>query len=433
MRSRARSVAVHALRRRLRVTVGLAVLFAAGAVAAQTAAASPPALASTTSPGDVTGAAQLHTIFSGVTVGATQPDDITTSGGRLFVAFQNGVGPQGQPSTTGARASKVVEITADGSVVRWWSITGHVDGLTADPTTGQVVATVNEDANSSLFLIDPANGATVHYAYSVNPLPHNGGTDAVSFWQGEMVVSASAPGTLGGTQAAAPNGSYPAAYRVILNPATHVAQVSPLFFDEDTATVANAGAGNASSVSLALTDPDSSTVVPTTSSRFAGDLALDSQGDKEVVFVGGGTLSVLKLSQSIDDLRWPTAATGTLYITDSSADIVDVLNRHFTPSSPVVAVSPCDAGNAPADCPRPGFPPNYLGTINLQTGTVSPFELGGLEVQPGGLAFGAGATARRRRPPSLPPRSRPPAPRRPAVAFSVVPRPAALPCRRETR
>ena len=138
----------------------------------------------------------------------TQPDDITMIGGNLFTGFQNGVGPQGQASTDGNRDSTIVEFAPNGTVIHQWDIRGKCDGLTADPYTGQVIATVNEDANSSLYSIAPWSGQVTHYSYS-KPLPHNGGTDAISFYNGLMLISASAPGTSG---AAAPNPAYPAVY-----------------------------------------------------------------------------------------------------------------------------------------------------------------------------------------------------------------------------
>lgn len=108
----------------------------------------------------------------------TQPDDITMTGGHLFTGFQNGVGPQGQASTDGNRDSTIVEFAPNGMVIDQWDIRGKCDGLTADPYTGQVIATVNEDANSSLYRVDPWSGQVTHYSYS-KPLPHHGGTDAI--------------------------------------------------------------------------------------------------------------------------------------------------------------------------------------------------------------------------------------------------------------
>jgi hypothetical protein len=79
----------------------------------------------------------------------SSPDDITVLQDRLYVTFQNGVGPQGQASTDGNQDSTIVEFTLGGREVRQWDLRGKCDGLTADPWAGVVVATVNEDANSS--------------------------------------------------------------------------------------------------------------------------------------------------------------------------------------------------------------------------------------------------------------------------------------------
>jgi len=118
----------------------------------------------------------------------TKPDDITRLGQDIFVGFQNGVGPQGEPSADGNLDSTVVEMTASGHAVAEWDIEGKADGLTADPATRTIIATVNEDANSSLYTITPGGGVQ-HYAYN-EPLPHNGGTDAISVQDGRIYISA---------------------------------------------------------------------------------------------------------------------------------------------------------------------------------------------------------------------------------------------------
>ena len=87
------------------------------------------------------------------------------------MVLANGVGPQGQASADGNRDSTVVEFTPNGRVVRQWDIRGKCDGLTADPDTGQLIATVNEDLHSSLYRINPRSGRVTHYRYS-RPLPH---------------------------------------------------------------------------------------------------------------------------------------------------------------------------------------------------------------------------------------------------------------------
>jgi hypothetical protein len=146
----------------------------------------------------LSGASLTHSFTAGgmtTTAPLSRPDDLTHLGNELFVAFQNGVGPQGEPATDGNTASTVVGFSPRGRTLGQWDVTGKVDGLTADPNSGRVVATVNEDANSSLYVIDPRAGSVQHYRYDQNPLPHNGGTDAISFYGNRILISPSAPGT----------------------------------------------------------------------------------------------------------------------------------------------------------------------------------------------------------------------------------------------
>jgi hypothetical protein len=318
----------------------------------------------------------------------SSPDDITIFDGDLFTTFQNGVGPQGQASPDGNRDSTIVEFTQGGQVLHQWDLRGKCDGLTANPATGQVIATINEDANSSLDSIDSWTGRVTDYRYSKQPLPHNGGTDAISFYRGLMLISASAPGTIG---AAAPNAAYPAVYSVSLDPYNKVAYVHALFYDEADATAAN-GSHAGKTVKLGLTDPDSNGDVPYSAPRFAGDFMLTSQGDKEQIYVyGAGTryqhLSVLSLSQSVDDTAWATSWHGTFFAASTSTDAIEAVSGTFSPGTVFVAVTPCDANDAPATCPAPGFPPNYLGQLNMYTGKITPVSLHGPSLEPQGMIF----------------------------------------------
>ena len=190
----------------------------------------------------------------------SNPDDITSLDSDIFVGFQNGVGPQDQASTKGNRDSTIVEFNLSGHAVDQWDVVGKCDGLTAAAATGLLIATVNEDAHSSVYVIDPRTGVMpVHYRYNES-LPSKGGTDAISFYRGMTLISASAPGNTG---LAAPQSTYPAVYRVVFNAGARVATVHALFFDEATATIANTNSANYGKVErLALTDPDSNEDVP---------------------------------------------------------------------------------------------------------------------------------------------------------------------------
>jgi hypothetical protein len=320
----------------------------------------------------------------------SSPDDITMLGGHLFAGFQNGVGPQGEPSADGNTDSTVVEFSTGGRVLGKWDIKGKCDGLTADPRAHFVIATVNEDANSSLYTIRPGGlpGTRVrHYAYS-KPLPHFGGTDAISIYQGAVLISASAPGTTG---KAAPQPGYPAVYVARFHPARHQVSMQPLFYDEATARVANAGRSLGKRVRLALVDPDSNEVVPAAAPRFRGDFMLTSQGDQEQIFVSPGrarlALWVLHLSRSVDDTAWVRTRSGRLFGSNTAGGTVDVVTGPFRRGEIFAAVTPCDQNDAPATCPGPGFPANYLGSLNPWTGHLSRVPLRGPAFGPQGMIF----------------------------------------------
>jgi hypothetical protein len=390
---------------KLALAIGIATL-GAGTVAFGSVASAHPTGGSSWIPGFrstiILSGSKLHhrftpvgvaTATATVTESLANPDDITRMGNSIFVGFQNGVGPQGQPSTDGNPDSTVVEFTSTGHVLDQWDVTGKADGLTADPAVDGVIATVNEDADSSLYVIHPAwdsaTGTVIHYHYN-KLLPHGGGTDAISIDGKNIFISASAPGTTG---APAPEPTYPAVYSVTLDPTSRVASVTPLFDDEDTATVVNAYSGQfARTISLALTDPDSNEIVPW-GARFGGDFMLTSQGDVQQIYVSGaGTslqhLSVLTLSQSVDDTAWPVSLTGTLYATDSIDDTVVAISGPFRPGQPMVAATPCGSNSAPTICPGPGYTANYLATLNPWTGEVSAVKVTGQAFTPqGGLLF----------------------------------------------
>jgi hypothetical protein len=381
------------------VTAGAGILAVAGALAAPASAQAAPAQTASVAaahPLHVTRIAygdKLHHTYlpngkgTAKTEALIQPDDIAELGGHIFVTFQQNIGPQGQAAPDGDLDSVVVEFTESGQEVTQWNLVGHVDGVSADPISGEVIATSNEDLNSSLYTIDPRSGALTRYAYSSNPLPHNGGTDAIAIYHGQILISASAPGTIG---AAAPNAKYPAVYVVTLNPWTKVAHVSALYYDEAPAYQAN-GANADKTVNLALTDPDSNEVVPWAAPQYAGEFMLDSQGDQELIFdqfTGWHqSLTALHLPASIDDSAWATSPHGALYTTDATADTVDTVTGWFTVGTMYSSVTPCDSNSAPATCPGPGYPANYLATTNMTTGALTRVPLTGPVLNTKGMIF----------------------------------------------
>jgi hypothetical protein len=207
-----------------------------------------------------------------------------------------------------------------------------------------------------------------------------------------MLISASAPGTTGGP---APPQNYPAVYVVSLNSSTHTATLKTLFTDMATATQANSG--KTGTTKLALTDPDSNEVVPSSAPRFAGQFMLTSQGDNQQIFVAdtsGKKLSVLNLSQAspikgsqasevgADDTAWASGSSGTLYITDNGTDIIWKVTGPFKSGEQLSAVSPCDANSAPMSC----LAHKYLGEVNMNTGVITQVPITS-QIQPKGLMW----------------------------------------------
>jgi hypothetical protein len=102
--------------------------------------------------------------------------------------------------------------------------------LSADPEHDRVIATVNEDSNSGLYVIKPKDdrgSQLAHYTYSPNPPAHGGGTDAPHIYRGQLFISASNPSDT----------SQPTVYRAVRSGTT--ATLTPVFFDNSKATVAN--------------------------------------------------------------------------------------------------------------------------------------------------------------------------------------------------
>ncbi|UKA64061.1 hypothetical protein [Arthrobacter sp. FW306-04-A] len=340
-----------------------------GAAVAASTIASVAMPASAADEGESHAAPGGYTVKSFSPVGnESAPDDITRMGDSVYVSFQNGVGPLGEPSDTGITASTVQQFSLDGKPGKSWQITGKVDGLTADPEHHRLLLTTNEDGNSSFSTLNPDQAKPLAtYAYS--GLTHGGGTDAVSVVNGKILVSASAPADTSG----------PAAYSVALEGTT--AKLTPLFSDNATAKAAN-GPQAGKEATLALTDPDSNTLVPASAPRFKDSFMLDAQGDQQLIFAsnpgsGKQTLQVLSVAQPLDDTVFAAHSNQTLLVTDPKDNKVFSVTGPFKAGQAVSTVVP-DAG------------PAYLANLDLSTGALAPIkELAA--IHPKGLMFTGGA------------------------------------------
>ena len=319
-----------------------------------------------------------RTIVSAPPTGTSGPDDLTRlavdglDGDKalLWTGMQNHINPDGTALVAGGPTqSDVVGFDpSTGAPEDDIKVTGKVDGLTADPAHGRLIATVNEDLNSAFDTIDPATNTVVTYTYAPDPgVTGNGGTDSITLQDGHIYVSHSNPNDT--TQAAM--------YEVTLNDITHTANLRAVFFDDSPATGAAGG-------TLALLDPDTNYTMPWSSPRFAGQVATISQGDGVIVFAADAahspTLTELILSDNVagnapplDGLAVATSDAGTLYVVDAKAQTIEALNTDGWPEGTVFVTEASDNANP------------LLGVLNLRTGQITP--LGNAFPSPKGIVF----------------------------------------------
>jgi len=156
--------------------------------------------------------------------------------------------------------------------------------------------------------------------------------------------------------------------------------LTPVFFDDGNAR----DVLSKTKVTLALTDPVTNYFMPSSSPRFAGDLATISQGDGKIIFAShfGGIprLFVLNLTDDkvgnippIDGLAVATSNEGILFVVDGAAGTIQALNTAGFPKGIVFVGEPSDNANP------------LLGTLNLKTGVITP--LGNVFQSPKGLLF----------------------------------------------
>jgi hypothetical protein len=324
-------------------------------------------------------------VFAQHPVGSSKPDDITRLGDLIYVTYQNNAGNDGKPVGS---FSTIIAYDSTGKSVATYTIAGRCDGLTADPIRNQILATANEDINSSLYVIKPGTAQPGHYTYSPDPAQtgsdgKNGGTDAISVTPaGKIYVAHSNPDTK------LPAPSNPAAvYTMTLGSTT--AQLTPLFGVNDEAAVINNASG--APTPLSLTDPDSNQYMP---ALGGGTLIQVAQADSKLVMAtnlqsGHPTLKQLTLTNAttarhgaatpqLDDIAEVTGP-GTLYAVDqgASARVYSMDTSAITPGTVFVSQPKPSTGDLPND---PG-----LGIVNPATGVVT--HIGSPLTSPKGLLF----------------------------------------------
>jgi hypothetical protein len=365
----------------IRLRTRLVAMAAAGATAAI------PVVASSAHADESTVPVVHPTLFAAAPPNTAKPDDITILDHTLYVTYQNNAGKDGNPP--GSMSTIVGFDRATGKVVATYSVTGRCDGLTADPVHDRLFASVNEDLNSSLFVITPGSATpVVHYTYSPNPAETgsdgtNGGTDAISVApNGTVYVAHSNP-----DPTLPPPNNTAAVYTLTLSGTT--ANLTPLFGINDQAEVINPSRGGADTAPLALTDPDSNRFIP---GPRGGTLIQDAQADSKLVFatrLGSGSprLRQLNLTNAVtptggaatpqlDDIA-RIGHAGTLYVVDQLNGTISTIDTSsVVPGTLFVSQPKPAAGDLPND--------PALGVVDPRTGVVTHVAAFG---SPKGLLF----------------------------------------------
>jgi len=302
--------------------------------------------------------------------GLTNPDDLAVSadGADLWVGYGNTADTKGGK---GSGPSILVEYDiSTGAVVQNLTIPGHLDGLKIDPETGEVWATENEDGSPTLAIVNPKNGKFKLFTFS--PSLITGGLDDLVFAGKDSVfiVASSQVDT-----------TTPVIVQVSGKMKKKTISVTSALPGAP-ATVWNV-VTNAAESGDTIGDPDSMTIDP------AGELVLDNRSDDSLYIVrnSSATKPVLRVPLTLDgipdvglevnDTIFTTSETtgesstaGTIFITDTAANIIYMLTKPYFPSNEVYT-----AANVKND----------VGLVDLNTGVVTPVVTGFQGVH--GLAF----------------------------------------------
>jgi hypothetical protein len=309
--------------------------------------------------------------FKGIPpTGATNPDDISVSadGADLWVGYGNTALPDG---TSGS--SNLVEYDiSTGAMLQNVTIPGHIDGLKVDPATGEVWADINEDAKPTVVIVNPKNGKVQTFKVSSSLI--TGGLDDLVFsgTDSAFVTASSQTDT-----------TTPVIVEISLkekkkNSSPTVASV----LSGAPATVWNV-VTNKAETGDTIADPDSMTLDP------AGELVLNDRTSHSLFIVRNpsATNPVLRVPLAlvttpdvpleVDDTTFTISPTtgesstaGTIFITDTKANIIYTLTKPYFPSNEVYT-----AANVL----------NEVGLVDLNTGLMVPVVIGFMGVH--GLAF----------------------------------------------
>jgi PEP-CTERM motif len=280
-------------------------------------------------------------VFATGPSGTSGVDSVTIGDGSVWIEYGNGVDSTGVVPGN----STIVQYSTSGAVQHTYSISGEVDGLKVDPATGTVWALQNQDANATISLINPTTHvvtgplkyAAPPYAYGANsgppPLNNGRGYDDVAFLNGKVYLSYTNP----------------------VNPTDPVLQsLNNSNNPTGTLTTTSILTAQQTGVTSTTDEPD----IDSLKSTPNGELVLTTEGDGPgccdpvgeftlIAHPGAANQTVTNVPvtnggsnvQGIDDVIFPGATSGWLYVAEAGANQVDkVWLTGLDPNTPIIAI-----------------------------------------------------------------------------------------------
>jgi len=276
-------------------------------------------------------AAEASVFATGSAVSATAPDSITNGAGSIWVEYGNGA-----DSTGASGSSTIVQYGPGGKVQNSYTIAGLVDGLKFDPVTKMIWALQNNDGNSTLSIINPLTN-TVSAALSYSVLSSSRGYDDVAFLNGKVYLSYSNPvNPTDPVLQSLNNGNNPT------GPLTTTNVLSA----SDTGQASSTN-GNEPDIDSLKSTPSGKLVLTTEgdgpgSGNPVGEFTLISNPGKLTQHVTNVpvTTSTGSNVQGIDDVIFPGAKSGWLYVSETGAanQVDKVFLSGLDPNTAIIAI-----------------------------------------------------------------------------------------------
>ncbi|MBV8145854.1 MAG: PEP-CTERM sorting domain-containing protein [Gammaproteobacteria bacterium] len=273
---------------------------------------------------------------TGVAAGGTAPDSITYGDGSIWVEYGNGA-----VSTGGTGSSTIVQYSPSGAIENKYTIAGLVDGLKFNPSTGMVWALQNNDGNATLSFINPTTmSVSAPLSYAAPPYVYGAssgrGYDDVAFLNGKVYLSYTNPVNPSDPVLQVLNQGNSPSGTLSTTSILTAQQTNPLF---------TSSSQNPPDIDSLKTAPNGSLVL-TSEGDGLGSQWATSDGRFTLISNPGTTLQTVTNVRvtnaagvnvnAMDDVLFPNATSGTLYVSDTKTNTV--YDVHLTGLNPDMAI-----------------------------------------------------------------------------------------------